>query len=160
MWLCVTTWLRDDMTFCVNASAAAPRLWRFAAFGVTLWLAGCSDTINNSAFDKLAAGPPVPMAARATARAPKASDMGGRWVLTMPGTGSCAMTFMSGAAEGAIAPEDGCPGRFLASRQWHVEPAGVVIRDQNGARLAQLRMAEPGRLEGQTPDGEQVLLAR
>jgi hypothetical protein len=35
-----------------------------------------------------------------------------------------------------------------------------VIRDQNGARLAQLRMSEPGRLEGQTPDGEQVLLAR
>jgi hypothetical protein len=70
------------------------------------------------------------------------------------------MTFMSGATQGVVAPEGGCPGRFLTSRQWHVEAAGVVIRDQNGARLAQLRMAEPGRLEGQTQDGEQVLLAR
>jgi Protease inhibitor Inh len=145
------------MTYCVGASAASSRPWRFAAVGATFWLAGCSDTVNNSLFDKLAAGPPVPMAARATASAPKASDMGGRWVLTMPGTGSCAMTFMT---EGAIAPEGSCPGRFLASRQWHVEAAGVVIRDQNGARLAQLRISEPGRLEGQTPDGEQVLLAR
>jgi hypothetical protein len=70
------------------------------------------------------------------------------------------MTFATGAAEGAVAPEGGCPGRFLASRQWHVEASGVVIRDQSGARLAQLRVSEPGRLEGQTPDGEQVLLAR
>ena len=148
------------MTFCVRANAASPRPWRLAAVGVTLWLAGCSDTVNNSLFDKLAAGPPVPMAARATASAPKASDMGGRWVLTMPGTGSCIMTFMSAAAEGAVAPEGDCPGRFLSSRQWRIEAAGVVIRDQNGTRLAQLRMSEPGRLEGQTPDGEQVLLAR
>jgi hypothetical protein len=148
------------MTSCVYPNAASRRPCGLVAVGVTLWLAGCSDTINNSAFDKLAAGPTVPMAARATARAPTAADMGGRWILTMPGTGSCAMTFMSGAAEGLVAPEDGCPGRFLASRQWHVEPAGVVIRDQKGARLAQLRMSEPGRLEGQTPDGEQVLLAR
>src|SRR4051812_15631147 len=101
------------MTFCVYPSAASRRPWRLVAVGVTLWLPGCSDTVNNSAFDKLAAGPTVPMAARATAQAPKASDMSGRWVLTMPGTGSCAMTFMSGAVEGAVAPEDGCPGRFL-----------------------------------------------
>ena len=148
------------MTVCARPNVASPRPWWFAALSVMLWLSGCSDTVNSSLFDKLAAGPPVPMAARATASAPKASDMGGRWVLTMPGTGSCAMTFMSGAAEGAVAPEGGCPGRFLTSRQWNVEAAGVVIRDQNGARLAQLRMAEPGRLEGQTQDGEQVLLAR
>ena len=148
------------MTVCARPNAASPRPWWFAALGVTLWLSGCGDTVNSSLFDKLAAGPPVPMAARATASAPKASDMGGKWILTMPGTGSCAMTFMSGATEGAVAPEGGCPGRFLTSRQWHVEAAGVVIRDQNGARLAQLRMAEPGRLEGQTQDGEQVLLAR
>jgi hypothetical protein len=140
--------------------AASPPPWRLAAVGLALWLAGCSDTVNNSLFDKLAAGPQVPMPARATETAPKASDMGGRWVLTMPGTGSCAMIFASGAAEGAVAPESGCPGRFLDSRQWHVDAAGVVIRDQVGARLAQLRLSEPGRLEGQTPDGNQVLLTR
>jgi protease inhibitor Inh len=148
------------MTMTTRVNAASPRPWCLAAIGAALWLAGCSDTVNNSMFDKLAAGPPVPMAARAAQIAPKASDMGGRWVLTMPGTGSCAMTFATGAAEGTVAPEGGCPGRFLASRQWHVEANGVVIRDQSGARLAQLRVSEPGRLEGQTPDGEQVLLGR
>jgi hypothetical protein len=99
------------------------------------------------------------MPARAIEIVPKGSDMGGRWVLTVPGTGVCAMAFAAGAAEGAIAPEGGCPGRFVTSRNWDVAPNGVVIRDQNRVGLAQ-RMTEPGRLEGQTPDGEQVLLSR
>jgi hypothetical protein len=148
------------MASTARALADLPRPWRFAVVAAALWLAGCSETVNNSLFDKLAAGPTVPMPARATEIVPKGSDMGGRWVLTMPGTGSCAMAFAVGAADGAVTPEAGCPGRFLASRQWVVQPAGVVIRDQNGASLAQLRMSEPGRLEGQTPDGDQVLLAR
>jgi Protease inhibitor Inh len=147
------------MALTVRVIAALPP-WRLAALGVALALAGCGDTINNSLFDKLATGPPVPMPARATEIVPKGSDMGGRWVLTVPGTGVCAMSFAAGAAEGAIAPEGGCPGRFVASRNWDIAPNGVVIRDQNGVGLAQLRMTEPGRLEGQTPDGEQVLLSR
>ena len=134
--------------------------WGVAAFGVVLALAGCGDTVNNSLFDRLAAGPPVPMPARTTTIVPRGSDMGGRWILTMPGTGICSMTFAVGAAQGAVAPEAGCPGRFMASRNWAVATDGVVLRDESGTMLAQLRMTEPGRLEGQTPDGEQVLLAR
>jgi hypothetical protein len=140
--------------------ALAVRVMRLSACGLALALAGCGDTVNNSLFDKLAAGPAVPMPARAVEIVPKASDMGGRWVLTMPGTGYCGMTFVGGGPRGTIAPEDGCPGKFIASRQWDIGPNGVVIRDQNAAPLAQLRMAEPGRLEGETQEGEQVLMAR
>ncbi len=141
-------------------TTASPRAPRVAAFALALALAGCGDTLNNSVFDKLAAGPSVPMPARTADAVPRAADMGGRWTLTMPGTGACAMAFAAGASEGAIAPETGCPGRFAASRNWKVEAAGVVIRDQSGAPLAQLRMPEHGQLEGETPDGQQVLLAR
>jgi hypothetical protein len=123
-------------------------------------LAGCSETVNTSLFDKLAESPAVPMPQRASEVVPKGADMGGRWVLTMPGTGACAMAFAAGAAEGAIAPEGTCPGKFAASRKWGIAPAGVVIRDPGGGELAQLRMVEHGRLEGETPQGEQVLLAR
>jgi hypothetical protein len=139
---------------------AAPLLRRFAALALAFALAGCGDTVNNSLFDRLAAGPAVPMPARTTEIVPTAAAMSGRWVLTMPGTGSCGMTFGTAAAEGSIALEGGCPGKFPASRTWTIEPSGVVIRDQSGVMLGQLRMTEPGRLEGQTPDGEQVLLAR
>jgi hypothetical protein len=140
--------------------SVASRPWRFAAAMLAFALAGCGDTVNSSLFDRLAAGPPVPMPARAAEIVPTAQAVRGHWVLTMPGTGSCGITFGTMAAESGIALEGGCPGRFVASRSWTIEPAGVVIRDPRGAVLAELRMAEPGRLEGQTPEGEQVLLAR
>jgi hypothetical protein len=130
--------------------------WRCAALGVAFAIAGCGETVNNSLFDQLAASPRVPMAERASYIVPKASEVSGRWTLTMPGTGTCDVTF----SDGAVTPEGNCPGKFAASRKWVIEPNGVVIRDQAGQALAQLRMAEPGRLEGQTMEGEQVLLAR
>ena len=123
-------------------------------------LAGCGGTVNSSVFDHLAEGPTAPMPARAAAVVPTGEAMRGRWVLTMPGTGSCAMTFGTSGAEGGITLDGGCPGKFTASRSWAIEPNGVVIRDPRGAALAALRMTEPGRLEGVTPEGEQVLLAR
>ncbi len=134
--------------------------WRFAAVTLAFALTGCGDTVNSSLFDRLAAGPPVPVPARATEIVPTAEAMRGRWVLTMPGTGSCGVTFGTPAAQGGIALDGGCPGKFTASRIWTIEATGVVIRDPRGAVLAELRIAEPGRLEGQTPDGERVLLAR
>jgi hypothetical protein len=129
---------------------------------LALMLAGCGGTVNSSVFDRLAEGTPVPMPMPAPAAAvvPTAEAMRGRWVLTMPGTGSCGMTFGTPGAEGSIALEGGCPGKFTASRSWAIEPNGVVIRDPRGAALAALRMTEPGRLEGVTPEGEQVLLAK
>ena len=126
------------------------------ALTFTLTLAGCGDTVNSSVFDRLAAGPTVPMPARASEVVPRAADMDGRWVLTMPGTGSCAMAF----APGSVMAEGACPGQFAHSRAWDIGPNGVLIRDVRGTALAQLRMTEPGRLEGQTAEGEQVLLAR
>jgi hypothetical protein len=131
----------------------------FAGLALALMLTGCG-TVNNSVFDRLAEGTPVPMPARAAAVVPTAEAMRGRWVLTMPGTGSCAMTFGTAGALGSIAIESGCPGKFTASRTWAIEPDGVVIRDTHGVVLAALRMTEPSHLEGVTPDGEQVLLAR
>jgi hypothetical protein len=70
------------------------------------------------------------------------------------------MTFGPAAAEGGIALDGTCPGKFAASRSWSIEPTSLFIRDQRGAVLAQLRMTEPGRLEGQTAEGAQVLLGR
>jgi protease inhibitor Inh len=134
--------------------------WRLAALGAVLAFAGCGETVNNSLFDQLAASPRVPMPERASQIVPKASDMGGRWMLTMPGTGTCGMAFEAAAVAGAVAPEGGCPGKFFTSRKWAIERDGVVIRDHNGQPLAELRMAEPGRLEGLTPDNEQILLTR
>jgi len=147
------------MASAVSVSVASLS-WRLAAVALALALADCGDTVNSSLFDRLAAGPPVPMPSRAVEIVPTIEAMRGRWVLTMPGTGSCGLTFGTAAAGGSIALEDGCPGKFAASRSWTIEAIGVVIRDPRGAVLAELRMAEPGRLEGQTPDGEQVLLAR
>jgi hypothetical protein len=132
---------------------------RLAGLALALMLTGCG-TVNSSVFDRLAEGPTAPMPARAAAVVPTAEAMRGRWVLTMPGTGSCAMTFGTSGAEGSIALDAGCPGKFAASRSWTIEPNGVVIRDPGGVALAALRMTEPGRLEGVTPEGEQVLLAR
>jgi hypothetical protein len=131
-----------------------------SAMALALTLSGCGDTLNSGVFDRLAAGPPVPMPARAAESVPTAGTMRGRWMLTMPGTGACALMFGTPEADSAIAPEDGCPKQFTASHSWAIEPNGVVIRDPRGMPLAALRMTDPGRLEGVTPDGEQVLLAR
>ena len=138
--------------------ACVPRL--LAGLALALTLAGCGDTVNSSLFDRLAAGPTAPMPARAAEMVPTAEAMRGRWVLTMPGTGSCGITFGTSSAVGAIALEGACPGKFTTSRSWAIEPNGIVIRDPHGGALAALRMTEPGRLEGVTPEGEQVLLAR
>jgi hypothetical protein len=148
-----------EMSACASASAGRLAAMLSAAT-IALMLSGCGDTLNNGVFDRFATAPPVPMPARAAESVPTASAMHGRWVLTMPGTGACALTFGTAAAESAIAPEDGCPKPFTASHSWTIEPNGVVIRDPRGAPLAALRMTEPGRLEGVTPNGEQVLLAR
>ena len=131
-----------------------------AAFALAISLSGCGESANNSLWDRIAAGPSDAMPARAPEIVPSAQAMGGRWTLTMPGTGACGMTFGPAAAEGSIALDGPCPGRFGTSRSWTIEPTGLFIRDQRGVVLAELRMTEPGRLEGQTQEGAQVLLGR
>jgi hypothetical protein len=91
-----------------------------------------------------------------------AVDMAGRWTFGSPGGGSCVMNFRAapGAAEGAIAPEGGCPGNFFTSRQWTFERDALIIKDHNGEPLARLAQAAPTHFEGQAVTGEPVTLTR
>jgi hypothetical protein len=122
---------------------------RFIALAVVATAAlGAAGCAGDRATPNQPAGPPVAMT--------------GRWLLAAPGQGQCFMTFggASGAAEGTIAPEGGCPGQFYTSRKWTFEAAGLVVRDHNGQPLAQLAAAGPGRFTGQSTAGAAVTLTR
>ena len=121
-----------------------------------LALAGCNtDGVGGSANSGAASSsfsqpsaPPVPLA--------------GRWLFSSPGRGQCNMTFGSAnaaAAEGTIAPEGGCPGKFYMSRKWTYDQNGLTMRDHNGQTLA-LLAGEGGRFDGKAASGEQVALSR
>lgn len=119
-----------------------------------LSLAGCGggglSLSGSSAAPEVAApaAPPVSLA--------------GKWLLSSPGRGQCRMTFGSAgpnAAEGTIAPEGGCPGKFFTSRKWTYDQAGLTMRDHNGQPLAQLA-GSGGAFEGKATAGEQVTLTR
>jgi hypothetical protein len=113
------------------------------------------ERFSNFEYGRSGSGPAQP-----EARAPV--DMSGRWRLTSPGRGECAMTFqaMPGAADGTIAPEGGCPGDFFTSRKWGFEQANLVIRNHNGEPLAQLSLAATARFDGKSATGEPVTLMR
>ncbi len=117
---------------------------KLAALAMAALLAGCAD-------NRAANGPPA-------ANAPSA--MAGRWMLSSPGAGSCAMTFGGGPSEGTIAPEGGCPGNFFTSRKWSVERDSLVIRNHLGETLAQLKPGDGGRYDGQSTAGQAVGLSR
>jgi hypothetical protein len=89
-------------------------------------------------------------------------EMAGRWTLASTAGGACSMNFRpaTGVAEGAIAPEGGCPGAFFTSRKWTYEQTGLVIRDHTGKTLAQLAAAGPSRFEGRTAEGAGITLSR
>ena len=89
-------------------------------------------------------------------------SLAGRWQLSSPSRGQCNMTFgASGptAADGTIAPEGGCPGKFYMSRKWTYDQAGLTLRDHNGQPLAQLA-GEGGNFQGKATSGEPVALMR
>lgn len=89
-------------------------------------------------------------------------NMAGLWLLSSPGRGQCRMTFGAAApnaAEGTIAPQGGCPGKFYMSRKWTTEAGGIVVRDHNGQPLAQLSN-EGGQFNGKATSGEPVTLMR
>ena len=125
-------------------------------------LAGCTgDRLNDRFADLQFPGsssnkdkPPQPVV-----------NLAGRWMLTSPNRGQCGMNFTGApkATEGTIAPEGGCPGSFYTSRKWTLEEGNVIIRDHNGAQLAQLTPSGSGGqlwFEGQAAAGERVMLAR
>jgi Protease inhibitor Inh len=93
---------------------------------------------------------------------PPPVNIAGRWLLSSPGRGQCNMTFSAAsaaAADGTIAPEGGCPGKFFTSRKWTYDAFGLVIRDHTGAALARLSAAGPG-FDGKAAAGEPVTLMR
>jgi hypothetical protein len=122
-------------------------------------LAACSDS------ERLG-GTPANQPAGPSAAAPQATpppvSLAGRWTLSSAGSGSCAITFGASpdATEGTMAPGGGCPFNFFTSRKWNYTVAGLTIRDHNAQALAQLTPAGPGRFEGKTNAGQDLVLSR
>ena len=106
--------------------------------------------------------PPVAAApAPPPAPTPPPIDLAGRWRLTAAAGGACFMTLgdASGAAQGTIAPEGGCPGNFFTSRKWTFEHDALIIRDHKGQPLAQLSFTG-GHFEGQDSNGGTLSLSQ
>ena len=153
----------------------ASRFTRLIGTLLACALAGCAERIGGLGGDGASASGTGPLAAAPTGpvtsaplptqvgpRTPPPVNMAGRWTLTSPGSGGCAMNFGAGAgaAEGTIAPEGGCPGNFFTSRKWAYEENGLVIRDHTGQPLARLALGSTGRFDGQATGGQAVSLGR
>jgi hypothetical protein len=140
-----------------------------ALAGVLIALGGCASSGFDSFISPLPAAPTAkvtgaPLGATGATRASEAPpdvSMAGRWTLAA-NTGACGMNFGGApdAAEGTIAPEGGCPGRFFTSRKWSFERGSLVIRDHQDKPLAQLAMSSPTRFEGPAASGLQLTLSR
>jgi hypothetical protein len=120
---------------------------------VALALAAC----NTDGLGGAASGPGASSFSSPTA---PPTPIAGRWLFSSPGRGQCKMTFAAAnatAAEGTIAPEGGCPGKFYMSRKWTYDQNGLTMRDHNGQTLA-LLTGEAGRFEGKALSGEPVTL--
>ena len=91
---------------------------------------------------------------------PPAPDtaMAGRWILAAPGAPTCGMNF-TGAREGKVSPEGGCPGNFYLSRTWTLDQDTLVIIDDDDNTIARLPSAN-GRYDGQSVAGLSVTLTR
>jgi hypothetical protein len=141
----------------VDAMRSIAARLRAPAFAVVaMALAGCSTDranfpftgSNTSAVPARPSAPPV--------------NMAGRWLLMSPGRGQCNMTFGAASpnvAEGTIAPEGGCPGKFFTSRKWAFDSTGLVIRNHTGEPLAQLT-GDGSQFTGQSAAGEPITLTR
>ncbi|WP_068020188.1 AprI/Inh family metalloprotease inhibitor [Rhodoplanes sp. Z2-YC6860] len=135
----------QHLRFAFRASILLAALSLAACNTDGLGAGGNSGTSSNS-FSQPSA-PPVPIA--------------GRWLFSSPGRGQCNMTFgaaNASAAEGTIAPEGGCPGKFYMSRKWTYDQNGLTMRDHNGQTLA-LLAGEGGRFDGKAASGESVALS-
>ncbi len=92
---------------------------------------------------------------------PPPVDLAGRWKLTAASGGVCFMNFgaATGAAQGTIAPEGGCPDNFFTSRKWTFEHGSLVMRSYKGEPLARLTFVG-GHFEGRETNGTALTLAR
>jgi hypothetical protein len=109
------------------------------AIGMELTLAACAST---------------PFAAQN-------KGMTGRWTLDAPHAPSCRMAFdgNSGANEGTILPDGGCPGDMFMSRRWALAKGKLTIKDQRDRPLATLKRAGGG-FKGKSAAGMPVMLKR
>lgn len=131
-----------------------PRRWScFTAALLAAALGGCTGGVS---LGGSTAGP----ASTAAVRNPAPADLAGRWTLASASGQSCGVNLTSGASEGAIRPEGGCPGNFFTSRKWTYEGNQLVLRDHNGAPLGQMRLASAGRYEGESSSGQPITLSR
>jgi hypothetical protein len=89
------------------------------------------------------------------------TGMTGRWILAAPNAPTCGMNFTgaSGARNGNVSPEGGCPGNFYLSRHWLLEQDALVINDDENKALARLPLVG-ARYEGLSVAGVPVTLAR
>ena len=118
-------------------------------------LSGCTSAPKPEPPPVAAAPPPSP-----PPPTPPPIDLAGRWRLTAAAGGACFMTLgdAPGAAQGAIAPEGGCPGNFFTSRKWTFEHDALIIRDHKGQPLAQLSFTG-GHFEGKDDNGGTLSLS-
>lgn len=121
-------------------------------------LAGCAVPTAEPTEPQASTPPPPPPPPPPQ---PPPVDIAGRWKLAVAGGGACFMAFgnASGAVQGTIAPEGGCPNNFFTSRKWTFEHGALIIRDHKGEPLAQLSFAG-GRFEGHATGGAAVSLSR
>ncbi|HUZ31078.1 MAG TPA: AprI/Inh family metalloprotease inhibitor [Xanthobacteraceae bacterium] len=114
-----------------QAAMAAAILVLFAT------VAGCAS--NPPPEPEAAAAPPAPP----PPPPPPPVDLAGRWRFTAVGAGACFMKFGAepGAAQGTIAPEGGCPGKYFTSRKWTYEHDLLIVRNHKDEPLAQLSFA-------------------
>jgi len=133
--------------------------FRFLAVATLVIAAGGCGGSGLSGFELSGSGSSAPQATRPSQ---PPMNMAGRWMLASPGRGQCNMTFRiasPGDAEGTIAPEGGCPGKFFTSRKWAFDSNGLSIRDHNSEPLAQLSAAG-GSFNGKATTGDAVTLTR
>ncbi len=139
-----------------------PPAARALALLAGLLLAGCSsNSLGSGNFISSLSGQPAAAPAPAPPPSPPA-DMAGRWRFVSTNGEACGMTFTApvGAAQGAVAPEGGCPGNFFTSRHWVFEQGSLALLDHNRKPLVQLKQSPVGRFEGETANREFVWLER
>jgi hypothetical protein len=140
-----------------------PRTATLPIIACTMLLAACGGTDRSTGLTPPVSGSvgsPAPPSTPAAVAPP--TSLAGRWTLSSPGAGSCAMTLgaVPDATEGTIAPAGGCPFNFFTSRKWTYSEAGLTIRDHKAQSLAQLTPAGPSRFEGKASSGQDVIMSR
>jgi Protease inhibitor Inh len=125
-------------------------------------LAGCSSNPLGSSNFLSSLSPQHAAASAPAAAAPPPPNMAGRWQLAAANGQQCYVNFSGaqGAAQGAVAPEGGCPGNFFTTRHWAFQHGSLALLDHKSKLLVQMKRNAEGRFEGETANKELVWLER